>query len=99
MVLIVGYGSEKNQQGIVTDYWLVQNSWGSSWGDEGRFKIARGRNLCNIASDVWSPVVKPQDFKPSKVRKSPEFCERSDKVSGTTGVEKIFCVMEKVRNV
>jgi len=36
-VKIIGYGTESG-----TDYWLVQNSWTTSWGDGGFFKIKRG---------------------------------------------------------
>jgi len=56
-VLIVGYGEENAQQ-----YWLVKNSWGTTWGDKGYVKIARSEStndagICGIAMDPSFPSV------------------------------------------
>jgi len=42
-VKIVGYGSDSGK-----DYWIVANSWGATWGEEGYFRITKGDNACGM---------------------------------------------------
>jgi len=50
-VLLVGYGRDKKTN---EDYWILQNSWGTSWGENGFIRLKKtssssGPGMCHIA--------------------------------------------------
>lgn len=45
-IKMIGWGEENG-----TPYWIVVNSWNDSWGEQGTFRIIRGKDECGIESD------------------------------------------------
>ncbi|KAM5183082.1 cathepsin W [Callospermophilus lateralis] len=77
-VLLVGFGKSKVEEGIQsassasccrprpsTPYWILKNSWGDNWGEEGYFRLHRGSNTCGITKyPITARVGKPAKKQP-----------------------------------
>ena len=45
-LVLVGYGEDIKKK--EDDYWLIKNSWGPKWGEQGYLRLRRGHKKCGI---------------------------------------------------
>lgn len=76
-ISVVGYGVENDNK-----YWLVRNSWGTQWGEDGLFRVCRGTNNIAIESDcAWAT---PKDTWTDKVMHKTTEAEKNSSLNDKT---------------
>jgi len=88
-VLVVGYGTS------TADYWIVKNSWGATWGDQGYIYMQRGvgkSGICGIAMEPSYPTVSSSvGTNPTHYGNPSGGCMSGEEAVQVTGVPGDFC--------
>uniref|UniRef100_A0A0E0M4L0 Uncharacterized protein n=1 Tax=Oryza punctata TaxID=4537 RepID=A0A0E0M4L0_ORYPU len=66
-VTVVGYGQEAAADGAGDKYWIIKNSWGKNWGDQGYIKMKKDiagkpEGLCGIAIRPSFPLIQTYEI-------------------------------------
>jgi hypothetical protein len=86
-VLVVGY---------TDDYWIVKNSWGATWGDNGYIQMKRGvkkSGICGIAMQPSYPEATSVAAPPNSHYEdpNPNGCQSDEEDVQITGLQGSFC--------
>jgi len=65
-VQLVGFDRKQN-------YWIVRNSWGTEWGEDGNIFLEMDMNTCGLADEATIPIIsnaQPDLHRPAMLRKA-----------------------------
>lgn len=61
-VLLVGFGEGDDNSGRTVPYWIIKNSWGEDWGENGYYRIIRGRGACGLNTAVSHSIFEEGNY-------------------------------------